>query len=91
MDKPRSDLEAKHAEAVRRAQVKVEFYRHLVVYAIVIAALCAINLVTAPGYLWFVWPAAGWGIGLLVHFVNVFVLTDKFVEHVTERELRRQH
>lgn len=43
------------------------FYLHLVQYLVVMAALCAINLLTTPHRLWFYWPALGWGIGILAH------------------------
>ncbi|MDH1673142.1 helix-turn-helix domain-containing protein [Comamonas aquatica] len=48
------------------------FYLHLAQYVVVIAALCAINLLTTPHRLWFYWPALGWGIGILAHAATVF-------------------
>jgi hypothetical protein len=27
---------------------------------------------TAPGYLWFLWPALGWGVGIAFHAINVY-------------------
>lgn len=77
------------AAATRRAQVKLEFLRHVLVYTVVIAALFVINLLTSPGYFWFVWPAAGWGIGLLVHATNVFIFTDRLEQRLAKHELRR--
>lgn len=85
---PQTDSEPR-AAAMRRAQAKIEFFRHLLVYAIVIGCLCAINLTTSPQYLWFVWPAAGWGIGILAHAANLFVFSDELTERMVERELRR--
>ena len=43
------------------------FYLHLAQYVVVIAALCAINLLTTPHRMWFYWAALGWGIGILAH------------------------
>ena len=48
------------------------FYLHLAQYVVVIAALCAINLLTTPHRLWFYWPALGWGIGILAHAATIF-------------------
>ena len=48
------------------------FYLHLAQYVVVIAALCAINLLTTPHRLWFYWPALGWGFGILAHAATIF-------------------
>jgi len=48
------------------------FYNHLIVYVVVIACLSALNLIRSPNHFWAVWPALGWGIGLLFHGLNVF-------------------
>ena len=48
------------------------FYLHLAQYVVVIAALCAINLLTTPHRLWFYWPALGWGIAILAHAATMF-------------------
>ena len=48
------------------------FYLHLAQYVVVIAALCAINLLTTPHRLWFYWAALGWGIGILAHAAAIF-------------------
>lgn len=49
-----------------------DFYSHLVTYVIVNAILIFINLKFSPGYHWFYWVLLGWGIGLVVHFIDVF-------------------
>jgi hypothetical protein len=77
------------ARARQRAQVKLEFYKHVWLYLTVIAALGVLNLTTGPGYLWFLWPAAGWGIGIIAHAINVFVSTRNVLDRMTERELQR--
>jgi transcriptional regulator with XRE-family HTH domain len=48
------------------------FYVHLAQYVVVISALCILNLVTHPSKLWVIWPAMGWGVGLLTHAAAVF-------------------
>lgn len=44
------------------------FIAHLIAYIIINGFLTFINLYTSPGYLWFPFVLAGWGIGLAFHF-----------------------
>jgi transcriptional regulator with XRE-family HTH domain len=62
-------LEREAFEHVRRLR---GFYVHLIQYVVVIAGLAAINLIVSPKYLWFLWAAFGWGIGLLMHGFRTF-------------------
>lgn len=59
-----------------KAQKKVEdlkaFYGNLTMYIIIISGLAILNLVTYPKYLWFFYPAIGWGIGVVIHGMSVF-------------------
>ncbi len=48
------------------------FYDHLGSYLAVNLFLLGLNAVTSPGTWWFVFPAMGWGIGLMIHAVTVF-------------------
>ena len=48
------------------------FSIHATVYGVVNAGLLLLNLLTSPGYLWFLWPLVGWGIGLAAHGLAVF-------------------
>lgn len=57
-----------HVRRVKR------FYVHLAQYAVVISALFAVNLATHPHYLWAIWPALGWGLGLVSHGLATFDL-----------------
>jgi len=51
--------------------------------------LIVINLVTAPGHLWFRWPLMGWGIGLFFHGVGVFASFkgDSIKKRMIEKEM----
>ncbi len=71
-------------ERYQNAKKQVEkikgFYTHLAVYIVVIAGLIFLNLKYTPGYLWFLWTAVSWGIGLLFHaalIYNVFSFMGK--------------
>lgn len=43
------------------------FSIHLGAYVVVVGLLAALNLTRNPNHLWFVWVAAGWGIGVAAH------------------------
>jgi hypothetical protein len=64
--------------AKARVDEKKGFFSHLASYCIVNAALFLLwRFATGAGYPWFLWPLAGWGIGLAFHFVGVFVLPTR--------------
>ena len=67
-----TDVRADEALALAHVRNIKAFYLHLGQYALVIAGLAVINLMTSPGYLWFVWPAVGWGLGIAMHGLRVF-------------------
>ena len=56
--RPRPDLDRLNPRAFRE---------HLRSYLLVMALLVAIWALTGAGYFWPVWPALGWGIGILSH------------------------
>ena len=62
-----------HRAASLRADAKIGFYVHLAVYVLVNLVLAGVNLPGSPSALWLVFPLAGWGLGLAVHAVVVFV------------------
>jgi transcriptional regulator with XRE-family HTH domain len=66
--------DAKRDEQIALAEVRKlkGFYIHLAQYLVIISILCIINLSTQTENLWFVWPALGWGLGILAHAAGVF-------------------
>ena len=67
-----------YAQARKRVEEKKGFFTHLAVYVIVNAMLILIWAFAAGGgYPWFVWPLGGWGIGLVMHFLTVFVFSKR--------------
>ena len=66
------DDQTRYEEAKKRVTEIKDFYHHLVVYGVVNVVLIILNLMTSPGYYWFVWPLFGWGIGVALHGVSVF-------------------
>jgi transcriptional regulator with XRE-family HTH domain len=66
------NLRADEALALAHVRKLKGFYFHLMLYGVVICFLAIVNLVTYPRYLWFIWPALGWGIGIAIHGLRVF-------------------
>lgn len=58
--------------AQRRAKAKMGWYAHASVYLLV--NLLLVTLSASSGRHWAVFPALGWGLGLLVDGVSVFLL-----------------
>jgi len=78
-------------KAEKRVEEKKGFYWDLGAYVIVNAGLFAIWLLTGAGYPWFVWPVLGWGIGLVFHFLSVFVFghNNSWHQRQVEKEMER--
>ncbi len=64
------------------------FYGNLTAYLIVIPALAVLNIVTYPKFLWFFFPAIGWGFGLLFHGLNTFNYMPFLGSDWEERKVR---
>lgn len=63
-------------KAEKRVDEKIGFYRHLYSYIIVNVVFIVMNVIFSPGEWWFYWITVFWGIGLIGHFVKVFVIAD---------------
>ena len=83
------DEEAAYRHARERAEAIQGLYIHLLVYVVINACLFGINWSSTggDGGWWFVWPLAGWGIGLLVHVLVVIapVFSSDWVDRKAER------
>lgn len=84
MDAPQSDVRPDEALALAHVRKVRAFYVHLTQYLIVIPILAAINLVSYSSYLWFIWPALGWGLGVAAHGASVFGVVP-FLDGAWER------
>lgn len=83
-----------YQRAAKRVKELKEFYGNLTSFCLVIPFLAALNLLTAPGYWWFLWPMLGWGIGITFHAVNTFGIGKNWEENkireLMEQENRKQ-
>ncbi len=78
----------KYEKAKKRVEEIKGFYSHLIVYICVNIVLVIINLITSPGALWFFWPLAGWGIGIIFHGLGVFVFSKFPGKQWEERKIK---
>ena len=79
--------EAVYQEARKRVKAKQEFYKHLIVYAVVNTMLILIwAFVAGRGYPWFAWVLGGWGIGIVFNFLDAFVWVKKQDTAAIEKE-----
>ncbi|MDP2060797.1 MAG: histidine kinase [Flavobacteriaceae bacterium] len=84
------------SESYIRARKRVddlkEFYGNLVSYLFVIPFLIFINYRTYWGFQWFWFPMFGWGIGLAIHALKVYMPSygweDRKIKEFMEREKR---
>ncbi|MGH7814857.1 MAG: ATP-binding protein [Candidatus Binataceae bacterium] len=81
-----------YARARARAAAETAFFVHLMWYGIVVGFLFLINLMTSS-YPWFLWPALGWGFGIVSHFSAVFGwrwIHQRVFEPAIQREVHRE-
>ena len=95
MKAPLSDHELDRL-ARKRAAAKLGWYLHLAIYVVVNLGLFALSEHGFGHRRWSVFPLLGWGLGLALHGISVFVLgtgsglRQRMVEREREK-LRREH
>jgi hypothetical protein len=72
------------------ARKRVDFRRHLLVYFVMNAVLWTIWFITGQGYLWPVWPTAGWGIGVLFHYLFEYRSSRLLSEEEEYKKLKKE-
>ncbi len=83
-------LSAQERDALSYVREIKGFYNHLIAFIAVMLLLLGINLATSPEYLWVVWPALGWGIGLTVHGVGVFEIFSLFGPEWEKKQMQKR-
>lgn len=78
-------------ERYRRVKARVnelkDFYQHLAAYVTVNLFLLLIDVVTGGGW-WFQFVAFFWGLGVIVHGIEVFGTNGLFDQNWEERKIR---
>jgi len=83
--------EERYEKARKRVKAKLDFFRHFITYIVVIGFLFIVNNMTYSGYQWWPWPALGWGIGIISHFLSVFMTLggSSLEERLMNKEMDR--
>ncbi len=84
------EYQRRYTEASRRVQKKVNFYKSLTSYVIVVSFLWLLALLTGGGW-WPVWVMLGWGVGIAFQAVDAFGLgiSESQRRQMIEEEMRR--
>ncbi|MEE8318020.1 MAG: 2TM domain-containing protein [Dehalococcoidales bacterium] len=78
--------------ARKRVEEKKGFFVHLAAYVIINVMLILLWAFAAGGgYPWFIWPLGGWAVGLLFHFLGVFVFSNQtgWEKRAIEKEIEK--
>lgn len=81
--------ENKYIRARERVDQLKKFYGNITSYVLVISMLALINYWTNGwSYMWFLWAAFGWGIGIIFHAIETFRMNPFFGKNWEERKIR---
>ena len=84
-----ADMESDAYQRARRRVGQLRgFYSNLFSYIVIIAFLAVVNFLTDPHYLWFLWAAAGWGVGVALHAYSTFANNGVLGRQWEERKIR---
>ncbi|HEX8562912.1 MAG TPA: 2TM domain-containing protein [Flavobacterium sp.] len=86
MDNPQHE-QNRYERAKKRARSIRSFYINLICYCIVIPSLAVLNLIYSPEFWWFLFSAAGWGIGLSFHAMGAFNYNSFWGHNWEQRKL----
>ena len=79
----------KYIRAKERVEELKKFYTSVMWYCIVIPFLAFINWYTNDfSYMWFLWAAFGWGIGLVFHAFKAFGWSPIFNKDWEDRKIQ---
>ena len=73
----------------RRIRRRLDFYRHVATYVLIVGGLALIDWLTGGGW-WVQWVAGIWGAILVLQFVSTFVSPVLWGREVEERMVRQE-
>jgi len=78
------------ADALKYVKNLKEFYKHLVVFIIVVPCLIAFNSWLTPGVWWVVWAIGPWGFAVAMHFLTVFGFLKFFGPNWEQQQFKKR-
>ncbi|MGO9744143.1 MAG: 2TM domain-containing protein [Roseiarcus sp.] len=83
-----SDADPRREAAIKRLEAKRAFNLHVALYVLVNGLLIVIWAFSGRGYFWPIWPIAGWGIAIAIHYWSAFK-QKPITEDDIHREIQR--
>ena len=81
--------ENKYLKAKEQVDKIRKFYRNLTSFTIVITGLAGLNYnIYEWRYMWSLWAAFGWGLGILFHAIRTYNLNPFFGKQWEERKIK---
>ncbi len=71
-------LEREEIEAIEYVKKLKKFHISWMTYLVVIPGLYILNIFVSPDYMWVIWPALGWGLGIILRAFTIFGLFGLF-------------
>jgi hypothetical protein len=73
----------------RRVRRRLEFYRHVATFTVIVGGLTLLDWATGGGW-WVQWVAAIWGALLSLQLINTFIAPPLWGRDAEERMVRRE-
>ncbi len=84
-------MEINNDNQIRERVLKLQaYYNHILWYIFINGFLAGFNYYTQPDKLWFYYPLAGWGIGLLFHTLKVYNIQIFFSSRWVNKTIRNR-
>ncbi len=91
------EINTEHVKLTQEEQSAIEyvkdikdFYSHLWSYITCITFLTVINWFVSPEYYWVIWPALGWGIGIISHALSTFEVVNLFSPEWEKKQIEKR-
>jgi hypothetical protein len=84
-----SEGDAEYRRIRRRVRRRLDFYRHVALYAFIVGTFALLDWITGGGW-WVQWLAGIWGAFLLLQFFTTFVSPNIWGRDVEERMVRHE-
>jgi len=79
-----------YIKAKKRVKAKKGFYIHSGAYCASVLFLFTVNYLTSPGFWWFLFPALGWGFGVIAHYITIFGISGTSGKDWEKEEMKKE-